>query len=286
MPTLILKRGKEKPLLQHHPWVFSGAIARVENASDGDTVEVYDAAGQWLARAAYNSRSQISARVWTFEQNEWIDRAFFHRRIERAANFRRFLFGDSQTISCRLVNAESDDLPGIVIDRYADFLVVQFLTLGSELHKDEILDTLDKLFAPRGIYERSDVDVRTREGLSEKSGVLRGKLPPDHIEIQENGLRFIVDVKRGHKTGFYFDQRINRQRATPYLCGEVLNAFAYTGAFGIYAAKANGAHITNLDASASALALARENFELNGVAENADYVIADAFQKLREYRAA
>ncbi|HZQ09603.1 MAG TPA: class I SAM-dependent methyltransferase [Anaerolineae bacterium] len=286
MPTLILKRGKEKPLLQHHPWVFSGAIARVENASDGDTVEVYDAAGQWLARAAYNSRSQISARVWTFEQNEWIDRAFFHRRIERAANFRRFLFGDSQTISCRLVNAESDDLPGIVIDRYNDFLIVQFLTLGSELHKEEIVDELEELFTPRGIYERSDVDVRKREGLSETTGVLHGEEPPDCIQIQENRLGFLVDVKRGHKTGFYFDQRINRLRAAPYLHGAVLNAFAYTGAFGIYAAKTNNAHITNLDASASALELARENFELNSVAENAEYVVADAFQKLREYRAA
>lgn len=301
-----LKRGKEKPLLNHHPWIFSGAIARVENANDGDTVEVFDAAGTWLARAAYNSRSQIAARVWTFERDENIDRDFFRRRIENAMVAR----SNVQTLerstfnAFRLVNAESDFLPGIVIDRYADFLVAQFLTLGAELHKVEIVEVLKELFVENQslvsnlpspvsrppspvtcIYERSDVDVRKKEGLKETTGGLWGGEPPDRIEIIENGLRFLVDVKRGHKTGFYLDQRVNRQGAVPYLRGAVLNAFAYTGAFGVYAAKFNDARVVNLDASALALDLARENFVLNGVEANAEYVVADAFEKLRAYRA-
>ncbi len=309
---IVLKRGKEKPILNHHPWIFSGAIHRVENANDGDTVDVYDAAGdassrtrgskgnlrddasgEWLARAAYNSRSQIAARVWTFERGEEIDATFFTNKIARAREIRK-LTGNAT----RLVNAESDFLPGIVVDQYGDFLVVQFLTLGAELHKEMIVDVLKEIvlndvisvvrpssFVVRGIYERSDVDVRKKEGLKETTGVLFGEEPPDKIEIEENNARFLVDVKRGHKTGFYLDQRVNRLRALPYLRGDVLNAFAYTGAFGVYAAKCNDARVLNLDASASALELARENFALNGVEANAEFVVADAFEKLREYRA-
>jgi len=294
--NIYLKRGKEKPLFHRHPWIFSGAIARVENANDGDTVEVYDAQGQWLARAAYNARSQIVARVWTFERDEEIDREFFQGRIENAmaarSTFQRF--NVSTLNAYRLVNAESDFLPGVVIDRYANFLVAQFLTLGAELHKEMIVDVLaTSPLTPllqgegnraRGIYERSDVDVRKKEGLKQATGVLWGEAPPDKIEIVENDLHFFVDVKRGHKTGFYLDQRVNRERALPYLHGEVLNAFAYTGAFGVYAAKMNNARVVNLDVSASALELARENFALNGVEANAEYVVADAFEQLRAFR--
>lgn len=308
--NLYLKHGKQKPLLHRHPWIFSGAVARVENASDGDTVEVYDAGGQWLARASYNSRSQIVARVWTFERDEPIDRAFFQRRIQMAILARSTLQrsnvqpSEFQTSHAyRIVNAESDFLPGLVIDRYGDFLVTQFLTLGAELHKSKIVETLKDLFNGQqssavirhssfaGIYERSDVDVRKKEGLKETTGVLWGAEPPDKVEITETVLgfpkefRFLVDVKRGHKTGFYLDQRVNRERTVPYLRGEALNAFAYTGAFGVYAAKYNNANVLNLDASASSLELARENFELNAVAGNGEFVVADAFEKLREYRA-
>ncbi|MBI4673720.1 MAG: class I SAM-dependent methyltransferase [Chloroflexi bacterium] len=289
---IFLKRGKEKPLRHHHPWIFSGAIQRVENANDGDTVDVFDAGGEWLARAAYNARSQIAARVWTFERDEQIDREFFVRRIVGAKHLRTRLEEAIDVVGAnalplrayRLVNAESDFLPGVVIDRYGEFLVAQFLTLGAELHKQTIAGVLQEQFGTRGIYERSDVDVRKKEGLQETTGVLWGAEPPGKIEIVENDLRFWVDVKRGHKTGFYLDQRVNRLRAVSYLMGDVLNVFAYTGAFGVYAAKINNATVTNLDASASALELARENFALNGVAENAEFVTADAFEKLREYR--
>lgn len=284
---IILKRGKDKPLLNHHPWIFSGAIARVEDARDGDTVQVFDSEGQWLARASYNSRSQIAARVWTFEQAEQVDHEFFLDRIRRAVEFRKFLesAGSPERSAIRLVNAESDGLPGVVVDRYADFLMVQALTLGAELHRTELVKALQELLAPRGIYERSDVDVRKKEGLKDTTGNLFGSDPPERVEIEEYGLHFLVDVKRGHKTGFYLDQRVNRQRAARYLRGEVLNAFAYTGAFGVYAAKPNEAHVTNLDASSAALELSKENFSLNGVEANGEYAPADAFEKLREYRA-
>lgn len=302
---ICLKRGtlREKPLRNHHPWIFSGAIARVENANDGDTVEVYDAAGEWLARASYNSRSQIAARVWTFEREEKIDREFFKRRLRRALEIRESVGVNSRSPlrAFRWVNAESDGLPGIFIDSYADFIVAQFLTLGAELHKKEVVESLLEIFDSarvdtppseggaggglRGIYERGDVDVRKKEGLQAVTGVLYGAEPPDKIEIEENGLRFLVDVKRGHKTGFYLDQRLNRRRAAPYLRGEVLNAFAYTGGFGIYAAQNPDTRVVNLDASASSLDLARENFSLNGMDARAEFLVADAFQKLREFRA-
>lgn len=291
---LYLKRGKEKPLRNHHPWIFSGAIARVEGASDGDTVEVYDAGGEWLARAAFNSRSKIAGRVWTFEREEQVDQEFFRRRIAASLHgspLRRSL-QESSDGACRLVNAESDFLPGVVIDRYGEFAVVQFLTLGAERHKADLVGAIQgihldsKLPPPRGIYERSDVDVRKKEGLPETTGVLWGEEPPDRVEIAENGLAFLVDIKHGHKTGFYLDQRVNRERAARYLRGSVLNAFAYTGAFGVYAAKAGATRVVHLDASAGALELARENVERSAVTADVEYVVGDAFEKLREYRKA
>lgn len=285
-PRVYLKRGKEKPLWNHHPWVFSGAILRVENAQDGDTVEVLDAGGDWLARAAFNSRSQITCRVCTFDRAEVVDRAFFTRRLGRALELRRVIAAaragdDIAPTAERLVNAESDGLPGLIVDRYGEFLVSQFLTLGVERFKAEIVDALRELCAPQGIYERSDVEVRKKEGLAERTGLLDGAEPPDRLSIVENGLHFWVDVKRGHKTGWYLDQRVNRERASSYLRGNVLNAFAYTGAFGVYAAVRHHARVWNLDTSAAALELARSNFELNGVAAHAEYLTADVFERLR-----
>ncbi len=285
---IFLKRGKEKPLLNHHPWIFSGAIARVEEAGDGDAVDVYDAQGIWLARGSYNSRSQISARVWTFASDEEIDREFFKRRLASSIGRRdeAVIGTDSRSsrLAYRLVNAESDGLPGLVVDRYDHYLVAQFLTLGVESYKEEFVDVLWESLMPRGIYERSDVDVRKREGLALVKGVLRGEEPPGRIEIVEHGLHFYVDVKSGHKTGFYLDQRVNRRRAEPYLRGEVLNAFAYTGGFGVYSARAGAAQVLNVDTSGGSLNLARENFALNGFEPCAEFAATDTFEKLREFR--
>lgn len=290
-PRIFLKPGKDKPLRAHHPWVFSGAIARVENATDGDTVDICDSSGRFLARGYYNSRSQIIARVWTFDDVP-IDCAFLRARLERAIVARNALIDRTTTNAYRLVNAESDGLAGVIVDRYADFVVVQFLTLGAEKRKTEIVKLLVELLAPRGIYERSDVDVREKEGLAPSVGVLHGAIPPDLIEIRENGLRFLVDVQRGHKTGFYLDQRENRARVAAFLRtsvighrSSVLNVFSYTGGFAVSVCAANpNARVINLDASRDALNLARENMRLNDCDTRGEFVEGDAFQVLRRYR--
>jgi 23S rRNA (cytosine1962-C5)-methyltransferase len=299
-PRITLKPGKEKPLLAHHPWIFSGAIARLENASDGDTVDVYDLAGRFIARGYYNARSQIAARVWTLN-DESVDRAFLRVRLARALAARDARIDCTTTNAYRLVNAESDFLPGLIVDRYADFVIMQFLTLGVERRKAELVELVAELLAPRGIFERSDVDVREKEGLASSVGILRGEEPPDLIEIRENDLQFLVDVKRGHKTGFYLDQRENRRRVAEllHLAGEqsspvagqrllpqeVLNVFAYTGGFAVYACAADkNACVVNLDASRDALSHARENMRLNDCEVRGEFVEGDAFQVLRRYR--
>jgi 23S rRNA (cytosine1962-C5)-methyltransferase len=288
-PRIILKRGREKPVLARHPWIFSGAIARAENASDGDTVDIIDSAEHWIARGYYNARSQIAARVWTWN-DEPVDRAFLRARLERAISARDTLIDRGATNAYRLVNAESDGLPGLIVDCYADFVVLQFLTLGIDQHKAEIVELIEELLHPRGIYERSDVDVREKEGLPPAVGARRGAEPPDTIEICENDLRFLVDIKRGHKTGFYLDQRENRKRTAEFLrlsphAPEILNVFSYTGAFAVYACAANpNARVVNLDASRDALKLARTNMRLNGCETQSELVEGDAFQVLRRYR--
>jgi 23S rRNA (cytosine1962-C5)-methyltransferase len=299
-PRIHLKPGKDKPLRARHPWIFSGAIARVEDARDGDTVDIFDSTGRFLARGYYNSKSQITARVWTFN-DEPIDRAFLRARLERVVATRTTLIDPATTNAYRLVNAESDFLPGLIVDRYADFVIMQFLTLGVEKRKAELAKLVEELLEPRGVYERSDVDVREKEGLVPAVGVLRGEEPPDLIEMRENDFRFLVDVKRGHKTGFYLDQRENRRRVAELLAAgqqgsagagepqsaapEILNGFAYTGGFAVYACAANeNARVVNLDASRDALNLARENMRLNDCEDRGEFVEGDAFQILRRYR--
>ncbi|MFQ6059627.1 MAG: class I SAM-dependent rRNA methyltransferase, partial [Anaerolineae bacterium] len=236
-------------MLNRHPWIFSGAIKRVEGeVADGEVVEVADYRGRFLARGYLNRRSQIAVRLLTWDEGEVIGRDFWRCRLERAVASRQALADDPSTNAYRLVNAESDLLPGLVVDRYDDCLVAQFLTLGVERWKAELVGLMAGLLQPRGIYERSDVEVRAKEGLAEVSGLLHGGKPPDLVEVTENRHRFLVDVKRGHKTGFYLDQRENRQQLTRYCRGrEVLNCFAYTGAFAVYAAAAGAGRITNVE---------------------------------------
>jgi 23S rRNA (cytosine1962-C5)-methyltransferase len=288
MADVILKPGRDKPVRQHHPWIFSGAVARVKgDATDGDVVDVIASEGAWLAHGTLNRKSQIVVRVLTWKQDEAIDEAFWRSRLERAIAGRALLASSGDTTAYRLVNAESDGLPGLIVDRYGDYLVTQFLTLGIERWKKEIIGQVGTLRVPyKGVYERSDVDVRTKEGLPQATGVLAGDEPPDLIEIRENGLRFQVDVRRGHKTGFYLDQRDNRRKIAPYLRGrEVLNCFAYTGAFAVYAMSAGAKSVVNVDTSADALELARKNADLNTSHGGIEYVIGDVFAELRRFRA-
>jgi len=284
---VLLKRGREKPVLNRHPWVFSGAIKRIEGeAADGEVVEVADYQGRFLARGYLNRRSQITVRLLTWDEGEVVGRDFWRRRLERAFASRQALANDPSTDAYRLVNAESDLLPGLIVDRYGDYLVAQFLTLGIERWKAELVSLMADLLNPRGIYERSDVEVRGKEGLAQVSGLLYGEEPPDLVEVTENGHRFLVDIKTGHKTGFYLDQRENRQKLTRYCRSkDVLNGFAYTGAFAVYAAAAGAGRITNVESSTEALGLARRNMALNGFTDREDeYVEGDVFQVLREYR--
>jgi len=295
--SVILKRGRAKPVLQRHPWIFSGAIGRVEGeAADGDVVEVRDAGRNWLARGLINRRSQIAVRLLSWQQGEPIDRLFWQRRLRQAIAARQALADDLTTTAYRLVHAESDYVPGLIVDRYGDWLVVQCLTLGVERRKAELVDLLIELLdGVRGVYERSDVDVRAKEGVKQRTGSLWGEEPPELVEVLENGHRFLVDVRQGHKTGFYLDQRENRARLTAFCDGaEVLDAFAYSGGFGVYAASGGGlagstagaSRVTLVDSSAPALGLARRNFALNGLeCPGVEYVEGDVFSVLRGYRA-
>lgn len=287
MARVLLKRGREKPVLNRHPWIFSGAIKRIEGQyENGDVVEVADYRGRFLARGYLNRHSQITVRLLTWDEDEPVEENFWRGRLERAIASRQALAEDPRTNAYRLVNAEADLLPGLILDRYGDYLVAQFLTLGIERWKADLVSLMADLLEPRGIYERSDVEVREKEGLAQVTGLLYGEEPPDLIEITENGYRFLVDVKRGQKTGFYLDQRDNRQKLTRYCHGkEVLNCFAYTGAFAVYAAAAGAGRITNVESSSEALELAQRNMALNGFADRDDeYVEGDVFQVLREYR--
>ncbi|MHB8933382.1 MAG: class I SAM-dependent rRNA methyltransferase, partial [Bellilinea sp.] len=236
MKTLTLKPGREKSVLARHPWIFSGAIARIEGEPEsGETVLVRSSQGDPLGLAAYSPASSIRARMWNLKPEEIINSEFFHDRIKQAIQRRSNLIPDSETNAIRLVHAESDGLPGVVVDRYADVLVVQILTSGAEFWRETIVDALAAITGVRHIFERSDVDVRKLEGLAPRTGVLRGT-DPGLVEIRENGLRFQVDIVHGQKTGFYIDQRRNRQRVGELAHGrEVLNCFCYTGGFSIYA---------------------------------------------------
>ena len=286
MASIILKSGREKSLLRRHPWIFSGAVKRVQGHPKlGETLDVVSIQGKWLASAAYSPHSQIIARVWSFDRSDTIDAGFFRERLSRSIEIRH-PYNSSACTAYRLVHGESDFLPGVIIDRYADFLVCQFLTAGADYWKQTIVSQLAELQPHAGIYERSDADTRNKEGLSTSSGVLAGRTPPTELEIQEGNIRFLVNITQGHKTGFYLDQRENRAILKHYANGaETLNCFAYSGGFGVYALKYGASHVTNIEASAEALDLARKNFELNGLdLSKAEFCQADVFKRLRAYR--
>lgn len=284
---VIVKAGRERSLLRRHPWVFSGAVAAVEGDPEpGATVEVTDASGHWLARAAWSPSSAIACRVWTFDQEEGVDRMFFHRRLEAAWAYRRSLGLETVTNAYRLVHGEADGLPGLVVDVYGPTMVMQCATVATERWKRVLAELLMQFPGVTGVYERSDVDSRSREGLSPSVGLLAGEEPPERFELEEYGLRLLVDVRQGHKTGYYLDQRESRRTLGGALDGKsVLNCFCYTGGFGLRAALEGAAEVIQLDAAAPALELARQNAALNGLREEVfSYVRGDVFQVLRQYR--
>jgi len=289
--TLVLKPGREKPVVNRHPWIFSGSIRQIVDGEPqpGDWVTITAHDGRFLARAYYNPHSQITARILTWNPEETPDAEFWRTRLKRAQRLRSLLELQPQTNAYRLVNGEADGLPGLIVDKYGDYLVLQALTLGIEVRKGQLVELAAELFQPKGIIERSDVSVRKKEGLDPARGLLWGQGPPEPLIVSENGHRFEVDLLQGHKTGLYLDQRENRRSVCqPNLVDgrEILNVFAYTGGFGVYAAVNGSAQITNIDDSAAVLEVARRNAELNASERQyqVSYLVGDAFSLLRTYR--
>ncbi len=284
--AIVLKAGREKSLLRRHPWVFSGAVERIEGVpGNGDTVAVLDAAGGFLAWAGYSAQSQITAKVWSWDVDETIGIDFFRRRISSSLALRRDLLLAGHSTGMRLVHAESDGLPGLIVDQYGDVVVMQLSSAAADRWRDACADILQELLHPSCIFERSDSDARALEGLPERNGVLRGALPQE-VSVTEHGLKFTVDVAHGQKTGFYLDQRDNRA-LTGALAGgkDVLNCFCYTGGFSLYALRGGAKSVLSIDASEEALELARRNVELNGLdGSKAEWQCADVFAALRKLR--
>jgi 23S rRNA (cytosine1962-C5)-methyltransferase len=295
MNVITLKPAKEKSLLRRHPWIYANAIEHVDGKpAPGATVLVRAHDGRFLARASYSPVSQIRARVWSFDEAEPIDHAFFKRRVQRAISHRQTMVRD--TGATRLIFGEADGLPGLIVDYYiadeadeADEatargqLVCQFMATGVESWKDAIVQALIHTTGCPNVYERSDVSIRQKEGLEPVTGVLAGDPPPDTLITTECGVRYHVDVQRGHKTGFYVDQRDNRVLVQQHAAGrDVLNCFCYTGGFSLAALKGGAARVVSIDSSGEALALARQNVTANGFdPERAEWLDADAFKTLR-----
>lgn len=288
-----LAPGKEKSLLRRHPWVFSGAIAEEpRRLRSGETVDLRSAGGEFLARAAWSPESQIRARVWTFDPAEAVDEGFFERRLSKAVQMRRDLVVPGRLAGncARLVHGESDGLPGLVVDRYGDVVVAQFLSAGVERWHAAIVAALERATGAATVWERSDADVREKEGLVSRTGLLAGREPDEVVPIDENGRKYLVDVRQGHKTGFYLDQRLGRDAAARWCRGrEVLNAFSYTGGFSVAALQGGAASVVDVDTSADALAMARRNVEANGFGgadgQGAyDAIEGDVFALLRRFR--
>ena len=284
---LILAKGREKSLLRRHPWVFSGAVARLEGKAQlGETIDVCDSNGKWLARAAYSPESQIRARVWSWQADESIDIAFFVRRFEQAQQWREWLAARDGLDSYRLIAGESDGLPGVTIDRFGNFLVMQLLSAGAEYQRAAIITALQHCFPGCAIYDRSDVAVRKKEGLALTQGTVTGELPPPLLPITEHGMKLLVDIQGGHKTGYYLDQRDSRLATRRYAQdARVLNCFSYTGGFAVSALMGGCKEVISVDTSQEALDVARQNVELNELdLSRAQFERDDVFKLLRRYR--
>lgn len=283
-----LAPGEQEEIRRGRRWVYANEVARVEgDPRPGDVVDLADAAGRFLGRGYCNPRSLILVRLLTHEDEE-IGPAFFRRRLEEAWALRRRAFAGrpARLRACRAVFGEADFLPGLTVDRFGDVLVLQTMALGIARWQEALADLLEELFAPAAIVERNDVPGREREGLERRVGVLRGTVP-DEVAVDEEGTLFLVDVLRGQKTGHFLDQLDNRVAARPLLAGgRVLDAFAYTGGFGLHAARAGAARVVLVDDSPAALELAGANAARNGVGERVELRRANAFDELRRLAAA
>lgn len=284
MNLLILKPGREKSLQRRHPWIFSGAVEKVQGSpAPGDTVEVRSADGHFLAMAAWSPASQIVARAWDWQRRP-VDAAFFHQRVLQSAARRRALADDSGSNAMRLVHGENDRLPGVIADRYGDTVTLQLLSAGADRWREDIADALAGLPGVQRVFERSDADVRGMEGLEPRLAWLRGGAAGQPLTIDEHGLKFRVEIESGQKTGFYLDQRDNRRRLRQLAAQkDVLDCFCYTGGFALNALKGRAKSVTAIDSSADAIAQGRANADMNGLPQP-EWIEADVFQQLRTFR--
>jgi 23S rRNA (cytosine1962-C5)-methyltransferase len=275
-----LRKGAQHRVESGHPWVYQTELDYIDGEFQaGDIVDVFNARERFIGRGYINPRSQIIVRILTREQ-EPIDRGFFKKRIEAAWQYRqRFL---EEPEYCRLIFGEADFLPGLIVDKFGSYLVIQTLALGIDVHKQTILSILEELFNPEGIYERNDVPVRELEGLKQQKGYLKG-IFPTNITVKENGIPFYADIEHGQKTGFFYDQRENRRFLQYFVEGaEVLDCFCHTGSFTVHAALYGAKHVTAVDISEHAIDLAKKNALLNGVEDKCAFRTANAFDVLRE----
>ncbi len=286
--AVVLKPGREKPVRNRHPWIFSGGIRSLPNgAANGDIVDVRAHDGQWLAAGYLNRESQIQVRLLSWQPNQAIDDLFWRDKLAQSIARRATLIADPLTTAYRLVNGENDFLPGLVVDRYDRWLVLQAGTLGIDRRKHKLAQLLLDLTGCAGVVERSDHSQRQEEGLDPVNDHLLGDPPPDRVTIRENGYSFLVDLSGGQKTGYYTDQRVNRQRVAAYCQNrDVLNAFAYTDSFAVYSLAAGANRVTNLDASVDALELGEENLRINGFDPErwTESIAGDVFQILRDWQ--
>ena len=287
IPRVVLKPKRAQPFYGRHPWVFAGAIAAVTGSpADGGEVELHSGTGNFIARGLFNSQSKIRVRLYSWTPEQALDREFFKSRLETAIRLRHDVLKlNNPAGACRLVFSEADGLSGIIVDRYANWLTVQFTSLALAQRREMFAELLTALLHPAGIYLRTERGIGKLEGLELHDGLLHGAEPAGPFEIKENGLRMLVNLREGQKTGYYLDQRDNRQAVAKLAAGRrVLDAFCYSGGFALHAARAGAAEALGLDASAAALQLARDNAKANGL-ERVEFVEADVFEELTRLQA-
>lgn len=287
MRKVFLKNGREKPAKCHHPWIFSGAIKEIPSKIEaGEIVQVFGSDGEFIAYGYYCPLSKIRLRLLEWRKDNQVDESWWKNSIINAVERRREFINSKECSAFRIIHAEADGLPGLIVDKYDDFLVIQSLTAGIERIKDLITRLLAEIVRPQGIYEKSPSNLRKIEGLSEYQGILFGQAPPELITIQEHGHKFLVNITRGQKTGFYLDQKKNRKIVACFARNkEMLDCFCYTGGFSVYALKAGARLSTLIDCSEESIRLARKNLELNEISLGlCCFETADVFEILRTYK--
>jgi len=287
MIDVILKKGKEKAALQRHPWIFSGAIDKVKGAPEnGEIVKVFGADKSFLAYGYYNSQSRVAVRLLEWDEETAIDKDWYQQKLRNAIASRSHVLNNEDTNTCRLVFSEADYLPGLIVDKYADFLSLQILSAGIENVKADIIDILRAELNPTGIFDKSDANARTHENLEVSQGLLWGENPPEFIEVKENGMRYHINIADGQKSGFYCDQRDNREILAAYTKDkEVLDCFCYSGGFTLNSLKHGAKHVTSVDSSALAIETLKHNLGLNGFTEDQQTSIqSDVNKQLRAFK--